>query len=92
MPSLRQYCGTASSHVLPRAIVWGSLVPLLVYVLWVGVMQTELFRGARRYILQSGQPAVGLAQALSTTMQVCFLDLISTLNLHLIAGRGAELA
>jgi tyrosine-specific transport protein len=72
VPSLRQYCGTASSHVLPRAIIWGSIVPLLVYVLWIGVMQTELpYHGAHglEHILQSGQPAVGLAQALSTTMQ-----------------------
>ena len=44
LPSLRQYLGDDKKQ-LSRVVMWGSLIPLVLYVVWIVVVQGALPRG-----------------------------------------------
>lgn len=72
VPSLREYMGFARGAHLPRAIVMGSGLALLLYWLWEGFILGIVPMGGGdglRALLVHGQPSVGLALTLTHLLQ-----------------------
>ena len=70
VPTLRVYLNS-DVQAIKRAIIIGSSIPLLVYIVWealiLGVLPTQ-GPGGLLAMLQAGQPAVDLAQALKQSL------------------------
>ncbi|MFT3741263.1 MAG: aromatic amino acid transport family protein [Gammaproteobacteria bacterium] len=78
VPSLRVYLNNDVKKIR-RAILIGSTVPLIVYILWeiviIGVLPLEGPHGLKA-VLMGGQPATGLAQSLDFLLGKPWLSLL----------------
>lgn len=81
VPTLRVYLNS-DVLAIKRAIIIGSSVPLLVYIIWelviLGVLPTEGVGGLLS-LLNAGQPAVELAQALRQLLKNPLVSTVSNL-------------
>ena len=79
VPSLRRYCGATALQLLPKAIVWGSLIPLFAYIAWEAVMLAEIpVHGpfSFSHILSTGQPATGLVHVLTLLLRLPWFGVV----------------
>lgn len=81
VPTLRVYL-KGDVLAIKRAIIIGSSIPLLVYIIWelviLGVLPTEGPSGLLS-LLKTGQPAVELAQALQQLLKNSLVSSVSSL-------------
>ncbi len=64
VPSLRRFCGVDSRRVLPRAMVYGSVVPIVMYALWTYSIMSVVPHGTLLSMLHQGQPAAAMPHVL----------------------------
>lgn len=68
VPSVRKMLGNNSKKQIKQALLFGSLIPLVFYLLWFGIMMQELEPNTFAAMISSGQPVAVMPDYLAKVL------------------------
>ncbi len=77
VPSVHKTIGTNSEKPMKKAILIGSLIPLIIYLIWFSIMMQQLEPSAFSAMINSGQPVALLPEYLAKILAVFWVKPIS---------------
>lgn len=69
VPSVRKMLGNNSKKQIKQALLFGSLIPLVFYLLWFGIMMQELEPNTFAAMISSGQPVALMPDYLAKVLK-----------------------
>lgn len=74
VPSIHNNLGKGDPEMLKKVLLWGSLLPLVFYILWILVMMQQVSQTTFQSMLNSGQPVALLPQYMANILNKAWVQ------------------